>query len=104
MYTGKTRMDGSPYLECMQLGRTLPESPPKVLVEGVSARIAPGEVMAVVGPSGAGKSTFLRLLNRLDEPTEGTVLLAGRDYRGLAPHDLRRRVGMVMQRPYLFPG
>lgn len=47
---------------------------------------------------------MLRLLNRLDEPTSGTVLLDGIDYRTLSPRDLRRRVGMVMQRPYLFPG
>jgi ABC-type antimicrobial peptide transport system ATPase subunit len=60
--------------------------------------------MAVVGPSGAGKSSFLRLLNRLDEPTGGTVLLNSEDYRGIAPRTLRRRVGMVMQTAYLFPG
>jgi putative ABC transport system ATP-binding protein len=58
----------------------------------------------VVGPSGAGKSSFLRLLNRLDEPTGGTVLLDGEDYRGISPRELRRRVGMVMQTAYLFPG
>jgi putative ABC transport system ATP-binding protein len=57
-----------------------------------------------VGPSGSGKSTLLRLLNRLDEPTAGTVYLDGADYRQISPRDLRRRVGMVMQRPFLFPG
>jgi len=41
----------------------------KVLVEDVSVEVRAGEVLAVVGPSGAGKSSFLRLLNRLDEPT-----------------------------------
>ncbi|HTN73471.1 MAG TPA: ATP-binding cassette domain-containing protein, partial [Methylomirabilota bacterium] len=56
------------------------------------------------GPSGAGKSSFLRLLNRLDEPTAGTVLLDGQDYRAIAPQELRRRVGMVMQMAYLFSG
>jgi putative ABC transport system ATP-binding protein len=58
----------------------------------------------VVGPSGSGKSSFLRLLNRLDEPTDGAVRLNGRDYRELSPEELRRRVGMVMQFAYLFPG
>ena len=58
----------------------------------------------MVGPSGAGKSSFLRLINRLDEPTGGTVYLAGEDYHRLAPRELRRRVGMVMQSAYLFPG
>lgn len=76
----------------------------KVLVDNVSLQVEPGEVLAVIGPSGAGKSSFLRLLNRLDEPTGGTVLLNGEDYRGIAARALRRRVGMVMQMPYLFPG
>ncbi len=47
---------------------------------------------------------MLRLLNRLDEPTGGTVFLEGQDYREIAPRLLRRRVGMLAQRPYLFPG
>jgi putative ABC transport system ATP-binding protein len=63
-----------------------------------------GELLAVLGPSGAGKSSFLRLLNRLDEPTGGTVLLDGQDYSEISPRELRRRVGMVMQMAYLFPG
>lgn len=76
----------------------------KILVNDISVTIEAGEVLAVVGPSGAGKSSFLRLLNRLDEPTNGTVLLDGQDYRAIPPRDLRRRVGMVMQTAYLFPG
>ncbi|HUN40448.1 MAG TPA: phosphate ABC transporter ATP-binding protein [Acetobacteraceae bacterium] len=76
----------------------------KVLLDSVSVSIEPGEILAVVGPSGAGKSTFLRLLNRLDEPTSGSVLLNGEDYRAIPPRVLRTRVGMVMQMPYLFPG
>ncbi|WP_201768870.1 phosphate ABC transporter ATP-binding protein [Bradyrhizobium sp. STM 3843] len=74
------------------------------LVSDVSVQIGRGEIVAVVGPSGAGKSSFLRLLNRLDEPTSGTVLLQSIDYRTIAPQELRRRVGMVMQTAYLFPG
>jgi putative ABC transport system ATP-binding protein len=76
----------------------------KVLVDDVSVQVRPGEVVAVVGASGAGKSSFLRLLNRLDEPTRGAVLLNGQDCRTLPPRELRRRVGMVMQMAYLFPG
>ena len=87
--------------ETRQLCRAVAGKP---LVQDVSVEIEPGEVLAVVGPSGAGKSSFLRLLNRLDEPTGGTVLLDGADYRAIAPRDLRRRVGMVMQTAYLFPG
>ncbi len=76
----------------------------KVLVRDISVQVQKGEVLAVVGPSGAGKSSFLRLLNRLDEATGGTVLLDGEDYRAIAPRELRRRVGMVMQMAYLFAG
>ena len=76
----------------------------RVLVSDISVQVRSGEMLAVVGPSGAGKSSFLRLLNRLDEPTGGTVCFNGQDYREMAPQHLRRQVGMVMQAAYLFPG
>jgi putative ABC transport system ATP-binding protein len=88
-------------LETKSLSRVIG---PKVLVDGVSVAVQPGELLAIVGASGAGKSSFLRLLNRLDEPSGGTVLLDGHDYRAMPPRDLRRRIGMVMQTAYLFPG
>jgi putative ABC transport system ATP-binding protein len=74
------------------------------LVDDINLEVQRGEVLAVVGPSGAGKSSFLRLLNRLDEPTAGTVFLEGVDYRRIPPRELRRRAGMVTQRAFLFPG
>ncbi len=76
----------------------------RAIVNDVTVEIRPGEVLAVVGPSGSGKSSFLRLLNRLDEPTSGTVYLAATDYRQILPRELRRRIGMVTQRPFLFTG
>ena len=76
----------------------------KLLVNDISVQVRQGEVLAVVGPSGAGKSSFLRLINRLDEPTGGSVLVNRRDYRMIEARELRRRVGMVMQMAYLFPG
>ena len=98
----------SPVLECNHLSREVPAvpagEPAKLLLDRVNFVVTRGEVLAVVGPSGAGKSTLLRMLNRLDEPTGGTVLLSGQDYRQIDPRELRRRVGMVMQRAYLFPG
>ena len=74
------------------------------LVDGICVAIRSGEVLAVVGSSGSGKSSLLRLLNRLDEPTSGTVFLEDVDYRQIPPCELRRRVGMVTQRAFLFPG
>jgi putative ABC transport system ATP-binding protein len=91
-------------LECRDLGRELPAPPGHLLLQNISFSLQPAEVLAVVGPSGAGKSTLLRLLNRLDEPTRGSVNFNGRDYREIPATDLRRSIGMVMQRAYLFPG
>ena len=92
---------GDTILEARNLSRSVMG---KVLVDNISVRVQQGEILAVLGPSGAGKSSFLRLINRLDEPTGGTVYLSGQDYKQLAPRELRRRVGMVLQSAYLFPG
>ncbi len=74
------------------------------IVSDVSLEVRHGEMLAIVGASGCGKSSLLRLLNRLDEPTSGTVFLHNQDYREFPPRELRQRVGMVTQRPFLFPG
>jgi putative ABC transport system ATP-binding protein len=75
-----------------------------ILVNDVTVEIRTKELVALVGPSGSGKSSFLRLLNRLDEPTSGTVYFEGVDYRQIPPRDLRRKLGFVTQRAFLFPG
>lgn len=93
--------DAADALETRHLSRRAGE---RVLVSDVSMQVSAGEILAIVGPSGAGKSSFLRLLNRLDEPTSGTVLLNSRDFRSIAPRELRRRIGMSMQTAYLFSG
>jgi UDP-glucose/iron transport system ATP-binding protein len=84
-------------LRIEHLGRAVKQ---KVLVEDANFEVRTGEVLAIVGPSGSGKTSLLRLLNRLDEPTTGTVLLHGTDYRQIPPRELRRRLGMVTQRPF----
>ncbi len=73
-------------------------------LEGVHLDVPESGVTVLAGPSGAGKSTLLRLCNRLEVPSAGTVRFRGRDLDGLDPLLLRRRVGMVFQRPALFPG
>jgi len=90
-----------PILRTENLSRIVPG---KTLVDHISIQVQPGAILAIIGPSGSGKSSFLRLINRLDEPTQGTVFLEGQDYRHIPPCELRRRVGMVMQAPNLFPG
>ncbi|MET0339315.1 MAG: methionine ABC transporter ATP-binding protein [Caulobacter sp.] len=69
-------------------------------LDGVSLRVANGEVFGVIGQSGAGKSTLIRLINGLEKPTEGRVIVDGADVGALAPaglRALRRRIGMIFQ-------
>lgn len=88
-------------LRTEHLGRTAGDH---VLVEDVSIEVPRGDVLAIVGPSGSGKSSFLRMINRLDEPTSGNVYLDGQNTRDMPPRELRQRVGMVLQAANLFPG
>jgi putative ABC transport system ATP-binding protein len=74
---------------------------PARLLDDLSAQIEAGQCTAIVGPSGAGKSTLLRLLNRLEEPTTGRVLLDNTPITHADVLALRRRVGLVAQRPIL---
>src|ERR687891_533572 len=62
-----------------------------------------GEIVALVGPSGCGKTTTLKIINRLVEPSAGTVWLEGTDIRTLPVHELRRGIGYVIQQAGLFP-
>lgn len=66
----------------------------------ISLQVPAGQVMALIGPSGAGKSTLIRCVNRLVEPTSGTVLLDGQDItrvRGAKLRQARRQIGMIFQ-------
>jgi osmoprotectant transport system ATP-binding protein len=72
-------------------------------VDGLDLAIPRGELVALVGPSGCGKTTTLKMVNRLIEPTSGTVWLEGTDIRTLPVHELRRGIGYVIQQAGLFP-
>ncbi len=69
------------------------------ILDQVSDHVHEGHVTAIVGPSGSGKSTLLRMLNRLEEPTSGSIHFRGTPVRELDVRALRRRVGMVAQHP-----
>jgi ATP-binding cassette subfamily B protein len=72
------------------------------VLSGVSARVEPGQVLALVGPTGAGKSTLVDLLPRLFDPPPGTVFVDGIDVRDLRLETLRGAIGYVPQEPVLF--
>ncbi|QBI21455.1 amino acid ABC transporter ATP-binding protein [Egibacter rhizosphaerae] len=75
------------------------------VLRDIDLEIYPGEVVCVIGPSGSGKSTMLRCINRLEEPTGGSVEIDGEDLmgRGADIDSIRQRVGMVFQQFNLFP-
>jgi len=72
-------------------------------VEDVTLEIPSGAFVVLLGPSGCGKTTLLKMVNRLIEPTSGSIALDGEDIRQLEPTDLRRRIGYVIQQVGLFP-
>jgi phosphate transport system ATP-binding protein len=82
--------------------------PERYAVRDVSASVKRNRITAIMGPSGCGKSTLLRGMNRMHElypniQTKGEILLDGKDIFSMSVIELRRRVGMVFQRPNPFP-
>jgi ATP-binding cassette subfamily B protein len=72
------------------------------ILRGIELHVRPGETIALVGPSGAGKSTLMALLQRLYDPTEGRVLIDGKDIRAFKQRSVRHRIGVVLQDGLLF--
>lgn len=75
----------------------------KRAVNNLNFEIEKGEFIVLIGPSGCGKTTTMKMINRLIEPTEGKILLNGRDISTMDPVDLRRQIGYVIQQIGLFP-
>jgi osmoprotectant transport system ATP-binding protein len=73
-----------------------------VAIEDVSFGVEAGTTTVLVGPSGCGKTTTMKLVNRLEDPSEGTVYFEGRDVQEMDPIELRRSVGYVIQEIGLF--
>lgn len=72
-------------------------------VEDFSMRIEPGELVMFVGPSGCGKTTTMKMINRIIEPTSGSIRIDGNDVLSLDANELRRHIGYVIQQIGLFP-
>ncbi len=85
-------------LEVSQLSKTYAAG--DKALDDVSFSIPAGQVVGLIGPSGAGKSTLIRCINRLVEPTSGTISLSGTNITGMSTSELRsvrRRIGMIFQ-------
>lgn len=73
------------------------------VVDRLSLEVHQGEILALTGPSGCGKTTTLKMINRIVEPTEGEIYVDGTEVHRLPPHELRQRIGYVIQNVGLFP-
>lgn len=76
----------------------------QMVLRDLTFQVQDGEVFTILGPSGAGKSTLLRLVNRLEDPSQGQILLDDRPIASEEVTALRRKIGMVFQLPAFFPG
>jgi len=72
-------------------------------VDNLDLEIEAGTTVAMIGPSGCGKTTTMRMINRLENPTQGRVLVKGKDIATTDPKILRRSIGYVIQQVGLFP-
>ncbi len=93
--------DHSPILQVNQLSQQRAQ---ELILDKLSFSLKAGEIAILIGPSGGGQSTLVRLLNRLDEPKDGEILLHGKDIRQLPPVELRLKVAMMLQKPIMFSG
>ncbi|MCY4599157.1 MAG: ABC transporter ATP-binding protein [Acidobacteria bacterium] len=75
----------------------------RVVVDDLSLDVAAGELLILLGGSGCGKTTTLKMINRLVDPTSGTIRLDGTDTSTIPPFELRRRIGYAFQQVGLFP-
>jgi len=95
-------MDATASVRLLEISKRFPGSP-DAAVDRLSLDIPRGSIVALIGPSGCGKTTSLRMINRLIEPTSGTIEVEGRDTRTLDPIQLRLGIGYVIQAIGLFP-
>ncbi len=74
------------------------------VLQGVSFKCEPGQMIALVGPTGVGKTTITQLISRFYEPTEGRILIDGKDIKNVTIDSLRRNISAVLQDTFLFNG
>jgi len=91
-------------IERIAVRRRDPDGSDTTILHDVSFTAPAGRITAIVGPSGGGKSSLIRLINRLSDPSSGRIYLDGQDIARIDPLELRSRVAMVLQKPFMFEG
>lgn len=92
----------TPAVQLQGLGKRF-DNQPQWAVDRIDLAVEPGTLLVILGESGSGKTTTLKMINRLIEPTEGRVLINGKDVRDRDPVGLRRGIGYAFQGVGLFP-
>jgi ATP-binding cassette, subfamily B, bacterial len=96
---------GSAQIKEIELrGVSFAYDPAKPVLDNIDLKVNKGETIAIVGPTGGGKSTLVNLICRFYEPTKGSVLIDGMDYRNRSLHWLQSNIGMVLQNAHVFSG
>ena len=90
------------FLEVRNLGKSYGQAE---ILKGINLSVEKGEILGLIGPTGSGKTTLLRLIDLLEEPGHGSILLEGREVSGWPEKEriaARRRMAMVFQKPVMF--
>jgi osmoprotectant transport system ATP-binding protein len=95
-------MSGDPTIALKEVTKRFPGAA-RPAVDALTLDMSDGETVVLVGPSGCGKTTTMKMINRLEEPTSGTILVEGIDVMDRNPVELRRRIGYVIQSIGLLP-
>jgi osmoprotectant transport system ATP-binding protein len=95
------QMNSKPVIEFRHAGYKLGGG--RALLSDINLTVGQGETLVLLGQSGSGKTTLLKMINRLLDPTEGEILVEGRETTSWDPIRLRRRIGYVIQETGLFP-
>lgn len=99
---GHVKMDTDSVLAFEDVDFAYPEGP--LVLHDISFSLQKGKTYALVGPTGGGKTTTASLMARLYDPTQGTVLLHGKDIRTYSDEERTKKIGFILQEPFLFGG